>query len=202
MEFEELLENLYIGNLSENMTNNHMYIHLSKDQLLLIKSILEKNPIFEVTRPKRYSSYHVDEKEFETMDNIEVDFSKLNIANLFNYIFYALKINYRIDYLNVKDLLMFIEVLREKDKHLNLHIFNIDSLTREEQTLLNNLLFLNLNGVIMQIYVEDDYALRSEVNSNGEHLEEGVHYQVLSVKEPKFNIKNINRPDMLEKKAS
>ena len=46
MQFEEVLERIYVGEINET-TNNHIYIHLSKDQLKIIREVLAQNPIFE-----------------------------------------------------------------------------------------------------------------------------------------------------------
>ena len=201
MEFDDLIESIYVGNLSD-LTNNHFYIHLTKEELDVIKEVLSKNPIFDVARVRKFSSYK-DEVGFSKMKNIYVDFEKLNIENLFNYIFYILKINYRIDYLSFKDLLMAIELLKENDAYINLHIFNLEYLNKEEQTLINNMLYLNYEGMIMQMYVSDDFSLKSNVNSNGEIIESGRHYQVVEVKKPTYELKNIyTKPEVLEKKAS
>ena len=201
MEFDDLIESIYVGS-QNNYTNNHFYIHLTKEELDVIKSVLSKNPIFEVARVRRYANYK-DEVGFEKMKNIYIDFEKLNVENLFNYIFYVLKLNYRVDYLSFKDLLIALEILKENDVHINLHIFNLQSLNKEEQTLINNMLYINYNSMIMQMYVDDDFSLKSNVNSNGEVLESGIHYQVVEVKKPTYELKNVyTKPDILEKKAS
>ena len=68
MEFDDLIESIYVGSLNE-FTNNHFYIHLTKEELEVIKSVLSRNPVFDVARVRKYSTYK-DEVGFEKMKNI------------------------------------------------------------------------------------------------------------------------------------
>lgn len=194
MQFEEVLERIYVGEINET-TNNHIYIHLSKDQLKIIREVLAQNPIFEPTNPNRYSMFFKN-AEYGKMCNIEVDFNRITITDLLNYILFRLGIKYRIDFHSYKDLLLFIEVLKSTSKNINLHFFNTNLLNNKETELLNDLIIMNLTMIGMQIYLLDGKVLNSEVDERGNEVEAGVHYEEVPVEKQKFSV------NTLEYKAS
>lgn len=194
MQFEEVLERIYVGEINDK-TNNHIYIHLSKEQLLIIREILAKSPVFEPTNPNRYSMFYKN-AEYPKMINIEVDFNCISITDLFSYILFRLGINYRLDFKSYKDLLLFIEILKSSSKNINLHLFNTNLLNEEETMLLNDLIIMNLTMIGMQVYLQDGKILNSEINERAEVIENGIHYEEVTVENPKFTL------NTLEYKAS
>ena len=197
MNFEELLESLYVGKI-DTVTNNHMYMDLNKEALVTIREVLIENPNFSVINPTR-NGMHYQENEYSELRNINVDFSKINIHDLLSYILFVLKIDLRIDFYSYQDLMLFIELVKRKGKGINLHLFNVNLLNEKEQKLLNSLMFLNLTSLCMQVYLEEGCLLQSRYDENDRELIEGEHFRVVSVDAPKFTIKLKNDYD---KKAS
>lgn len=199
MQFEEVLESVYIGSLTNSRTNNHIYRNVTKDGIAILREIIEQNPTFEVTRPNKHDLF-ASVGHIKRMENIEIDFSIISIKDLFSYILYCLEIKESLDYNSFKDLLLFIKVLNKHGKFVNLHIFNASLLDDRDTSLLNSLIHLNLIGVGMQVYLEGDTVLRNGVTENGEELEHGVDHMDVSVETPRFIVKLKNAS--MERKAS
>lgn len=197
MKFEDLLESIYVGKLNKN-TNNNIYLDLSKETLVSIRDFLRQNPDFTVINPTR-NGMRFQEQEFYELRNIGVDFARINVKDLLSFILYILNIDLKIDYNSYEDLLLFLEVLKRKGKGINLHLFNVSLLDQNEQRKVNNLLFLNLTSMCMQVYLEEGSILKSKYDEKGREIIEEQHFNIINVESPKQAVVLKNEYD---KKAS
>lgn len=198
MSFEQLLETIYASKLDGD-TNNHIYQNLTKEELIVLRSLLKENPVSKVINPTRNGMHYV-KNDIDELVNVEFDFEKYSIHDLLSYILFVLNIDIRINYFSYPDLLLFIEVLKRKGISINLHLFNSHLLTPEDTKLLNNLMIMNLNSLNMQVYLEENYNLNSKYDENEREVVEGTHYKKTNILAPSFTIKLKN--EYVEKKAS
>lgn len=182
MTFEEVLQAIYVGKLST--TNNYIYMSLKKEELEILKEMIKKNPFFE---PINSNYFLKSGDEDFTYNNVDIDFSSVNIKNMLTIILKNLGLNYDLNFGSFKDAMLFSEILKKYKKKVNLHLFNIRLLNEKEQQLINTLLFETMYAFAIQTYINELGEIKTNKTDNGKEVIPNLHYRVVDV-EPNYDL--------------
>ena len=154
-------------------TNNHIISGLNEKQIKEIIDMFSKTNSI-ITNYEDIKDEHIPNNN--QIINIPIDLKKVEVNDIFNYIFNKLNISETLDFDNRLSVLKFIKYLFENEKIVRIIICNPSCGNSDDQKLLNELLFFTSYSYNVCYLLEDKNNIKTYSTTNGTMLDNRENY--------------------------
>lgn len=159
---------LTIGRVLYNSCNDNLYNDLTKEELFELKKFLKDNP----------TSLLDDEGSLKKYKNIVIDFKEIKPIEVLTNILKQCNEDFNYDELNHKTFSSFKNQCIKNKLYLQICLFNLNSITIDENEKINNIFLFNSKYFNTQVFLEGEELLQTQKTSEGREIKEGENYRI------------------------
>ncbi len=158
-------------------TNNYIFTHVSSLEFLA------KIP------PKCKIEINTNELDLEINEalNIKIDLSIIKVKDILNFVLQCIGVSEKLDFNQKFDLLKFQGHLRNLNVIVQLLFYNLDTLTKEEQMLLNEIYYFHSDYFNVSSFIPGNY-FQTHFLSGNRVLDNRENYIPIKVEKPELNL--------------